>query len=449
MSSMTFEQLELDPILVRALTEMGYAKPTTIQSQVIPEAMSGRDILASAPTGTGKTAAFLLPICQHLLDFPRRQAGPARILILTPTRELAIQIGDDAKRILKHTPLRVEVITGGVHESQHLPALTKTTDIVVATPGRLLQYIDEESFDCRDIEMLVLDEADRMLDMGFIQDVDRIAAEARWRRQTMLFSATLEGKGLTSFAADLLKAPVELSAEPPRSERKKINQWVHMADNPEHKFALLTHLLRQPEVTRSIIFVKTRDRLMELASRLQQEGLHNAWLRGEMEQEKRIEALGRFRIGRVNILVATDVASRGIDLPQVSHVINYDLPRTADVYVHRIGRTGRAGEKGTAISLVEAHDMPLLVKIEKYTEEPLKRRFIEGLRPMHKEAKVSSRKKKDADRKSKKKTEPVKKEKVRARDTKAKGKPKWAIAKADAGAKANSGKAKKDKPKAE
>ncbi|WP_417616508.1 ATP-dependent RNA helicase SrmB [Oceanisphaera sp.] len=432
MSSMTFEQLELDPILVRALTDMGYAKPTTIQSQVIPEAMSGRDIMASAPTGTGKTAAFLVPICQHLLDFPRRQAGPARILILTPTRELAMQIGNDAIAIAKGTKLRVEVITGGVHESQHLPALTKTTDIVVATPGRLLQYIEEESFDCRDIEMLVLDEADRMLDMGFIKEVDRIAAEARWRRQTMLFSATLEGHGLMKFAADLLKDPVEVSAEPPRSERKKINQWVHMADNPEHKFALLVSLLRQPEVTRSIIFVKTRERLMELASRLQQEGLHNAWLRGEMEQEKRNEALGRFRIGRVNILVATDVASRGIDLPQVSHVINYDMPRTADVYVHRIGRTGRAGQKGTAISLVEAHDMPLLVKVEKYTEEPLKRRFIEGLRPQHKEARVTTRKKKDGERKSKKKLAPVKKEKVRLRDTKSKGKPKWATGKAEA-----------------
>ncbi|WP_319783276.1 ATP-dependent RNA helicase SrmB [Oceanisphaera sp. IT1-181] len=424
MSSMTFEQLELDSVLVRALADMGYAKPTTIQSQVIPEAMSGRDIMASAPTGTGKTAAFLLPICQHLLDFPRRNAGPTRVLILTPTRELAIQIGEDAKKIVKHTNLRVEVITGGVHESQHLPALTKTTDIVVATPGRLLQYIDRESFDSRDIEMLILDEADRMLDMGFIKDVDRIAAEARWRRQTMLFSATLEGRGLMSFAADLLKDPVQLAAEPPRSERKKINQWVHLADNPEHKFALLVHLLRQPDVTRSIVFVKTRDRLMELASRLQQEGLHNAWLRGEMDQDKRIEALARFRIGRVNILVATDVASRGIDLPEVSHVINYDMPRTADVYVHRIGRTGRAGQKGTAISLVEAHDMPLLVKVEKYTEEALKRRIIEELRPKHKEAKVNSRKRKDT--KGKKLDEPVKKEKVRLRDTKAKGKPKWA-----------------------
>lgn len=423
MSSMTFEQLELDPILVRALARMGYARPTTIQSQVIPEAMSGRDIMASAPTGTGKTASFLLPACQHLLDFPRRQAGPARVLVLTPTRELAKQIADDAKALLKDTGLRVETITGGVHADKHLPALTKTTDIVVATPGRLLQYIDEESFDSRDIEMLILDEADRMLDMGFIQDVDRIAAEARWRRQTMLFSATLEGRGLMKFAADILKEPVELSAEPPRSERKKINQWLHLADNPEHKFALLLHLLRQPDATRSIVFVKTRERLMELASRLQQEGLDNAWLRGEMDQDKRFEALRRFRNGKVNILVATDVAARGIDLPEVSHVINYDMPRTADVYVHRIGRTGRAGRKGTAISLVEAHDMAMVVKVERYTDQKLKRRIIDELRPKHKEAAVTVRKKKEADGKGKKAVQP--KKKTRLRDKKAKGQPRW------------------------
>ncbi|WP_107850792.1 ATP-dependent RNA helicase SrmB [Oceanimonas marisflavi] len=423
MSSMTFEQLELDPILVRALARMGYARPTTIQSQVIPEAMSGRDIMASAPTGTGKTAAFLLPACQHLLDFPRRQAGPARVLVLTPTRELAKQIADDAKALLKDTGLRVETITGGVNAEKHLPALTKTTDIVVATPGRLLQYIDEESFDSRDIEMLILDEADRMLDMGFIQDVDRIAAEARWRRQTMLFSATLEGRGLMKFAADILKEPVELSAEPPRSERKKINQWLHLADDAEHKFALLLHLLRQPDVTRSIVFVKTRDRLMELASRLQQEGLDNAWLRGEMDQDKRFEALRRFRNGKVNILVATDVAARGIDLPEVSHVINYDMPRTADVYVHRIGRTGRAGRKGIAISLVEAHDMDMVAKVERYTDQRLKRRIIDELRPKHKEAAVTVRKKKESDGKGKKATQP--KKKSRLRDQKAKGQPRW------------------------
>ncbi|PSJ36772.1 ATP-dependent RNA helicase SrmB [Zobellella taiwanensis] len=423
MSSMTFEQLELDPILVRALARMGYARPTTIQSQVIPEAMSGRDIMASAPTGTGKTAAFLLPACQHLLDFPRRQAGPARVLILTPTRELAKQVADDAKALLKETGLRVETITGGIDAEKHLPALTKTTDIVVATPGRLLQYIEEESFDSRDIEMLILDEADRMLDMGFIGDVDRIAAEARWRRQTMLFSATLEGRGLMKFAADILKEPVELSAEPPRSERKKINQWLHLADNPEHKFALLVHLLRQPDVTRSIVFVKTRERLMELASRLQQEGLDNAWLRGEMDQDKRFEALRRFRNGKVNILVATDVAARGIDLPEVSHVINFDMPRTADVYVHRIGRTGRAGRKGTAISLVEAHDMPMVVKVERYTDQKLKRRVIDELRPRHKEAAVTSRKKKETDSRSAKAEAPKKKK--RLRDQKAKGQPRW------------------------
>jgi ATP-dependent RNA helicase SrmB len=420
---MTFEQLELDPILVRALARMGYARPTTIQSQVIPEAMSGRDIMASAPTGTGKTAAFLLPACQHLLDFPRRQAGPARVLILTPTRELAKQVADDAKALLKETGLRVETITGGIDAEKHLPALTKTTDIVVATPGRLLQYIEEESFDSRDIEMLILDEADRMLDMGFIGDVDRIAAEARWRRQTMLFSATLEGRGLMKFAADILKEPVELSAEPPRSERKKINQWLHLADNPEHKFALLVHLLRQPDVTRSIVFVKTRERLMELASRLQQEGLDNAWLRGEMDQDKRFEALRRFRNGKVNILVATDVAARGIDLPEVSHVINFDMPRTADVYVHRIGRTGRAGRKGTAISLVEAHDMPMVVKVERYTDQKLKRRVIDELRPRHKEAAVTSRKKKETDSRSAKAEAPKKKK--RLRDQKAKGQPRW------------------------
>ncbi|GAA3546328.1 ATP-dependent RNA helicase SrmB [Zobellella aerophila] len=435
MSSLTFEQLELDPILVRALTRMGYAKPTTIQSQVIPEAMSGRDIMASAPTGTGKTAAFLLPACQHLLDFPRRQAGPARVLVLTPTRELAKQIGDDAKAMLQDTQLRVEVITGGVKADAHLPALTKTTDIVVATPGRLLQYIEEESFDSRDIELLILDEADRMLDMGFINDVDRIAAEARWRRQTMLFSATLEGKGLMSFANELLKEAVKITAEPPRSERKKITQWLHLADNPEHKFALLKHLLTHEEVTRSIVFVKTRDRLTELSSRLQQEGLDCAWLRGEMEQEKRFEALRRFSNGKVNILVATDVAARGIDLPEVSHVINFDMPRTADVYIHRIGRTGRAGRKGTAISLVEAHDMPIVVKVERYTEQRLKRRVIDELRPKHKEASVAPRKKKEQGGKKMTDKSPEKK-KVRLKDRKAKGKPKWATGKPSAATKA-------------
>ena len=434
---MSFDALDLDPSLLRAVAEQGFTRPTTIQQQVIPVAMDGRDILASAPTGTGKTAAFLLPTMQHLLDFPRRRAGSARVLILAPTRELALQITEHARALAVHTHLIIETIIGGVEHDKQLPALTETTDIIVATPGRLMEYIEAESFDSRAIEILILDEADRMLDMGFIGEVDRIVAEARWRRQTMLFSATLEGTGLVKFANEVLKDPVELNAESPRSERRKIQQLMYLADSPEHKFALLCHLLRSDEVKRSILFVKTRERLAELSAQLQASGIDCAWIRGEMEQEKRVEAIRRFRNEEVNVLVATDVAARGIDLPDVSHVINVDLPRTADVYVHRIGRTGRAGKRGTAISLIEAHDMAMLSRIERYTGEELRRRVIEALKPQHKTAKVTGKKKPDLTKEKRKEQdkrkaaeaeEPRKKE--RLRDKKNKGKPDWAKKKA-------------------
>ncbi len=421
---MSFESLELDPVLLRAVEELGFNRPTTIQSQVIPVAMEGRDVMASAPTGTGKTAAFLLPILQHMLDFPRRKPGPARALILTPTRELALQIEEQAKALAAHTYLKVASIIGGVSEEEHLPALEKTIDIVIATPGRLMQYIEDERFDSREIEVLVLDEADRMLDMGFIGDVDRIAAEARWRKQTMLFSATLEGNGLEKFAEDLLKDPARMEAEPPRSERKKIQQLVYFADTLEHKFNLLKHLLQKEDVQKSIVFVKTRERLHELVGWLNSSGIDCAWLRGEMEQEKRVEALHRFRSGQVEILVATDVAARGIDLPNVSHVINYDMPRSADVYVHRIGRTGRAGKKGCAINLIEAHDVGMMERVERYTGDKMMRRVIDELRPQNKVSKSSTKKK---DKKDDKKAEVKKpKTKVRQRVTKNKGKPDWA-----------------------
>ncbi len=421
---MSFESLELDPVLLQAVEELGFKRPTTIQSQVIPVAMEGRDVMASAPTGTGKTAAFLLPILQHMLDFPRRKPGPARALILTPTRELALQIEEQAKALAAHTYLKVASIIGGVSEEAHLPALEKTIDIVIATPGRLMQYIEDERFDSREIEVLVLDEADRMLDMGFIGDVDRIAAEARWRKQTMLFSATLEGNGLEKFAAELLSDPAQLTAEPPRSERKKIQQLVYFADTVEHKFNLLKHMLKDADVQKSIIFVKTRERLHELVGWLNSSGIDCAWLRGEMEQEKRLEALHRFRSGQVNILVATDVAARGIDLPNVSHVINYDMPRSAAVYVHRIGRTGRAGKKGCAINIIEAHDVGMMERVERYTGDKMYRRVIDELRPQHKISKTSVKKK---DKKDEKKTEDKKpKEKVRHRVSKNKGKPDWA-----------------------
>ena len=256
----TFADLELDPQLLLAIDEMGFERPTAIQEGVIPHGMDGRDILASAPTGTGKTAAFVLPLLQHLIDFPRQKLRPARALILTPTRELAIQIAEQAKALAKHTDLKILTITGGISYQEHAEFLGKTQDIVVATPGRLMEYVEAERFDCRAIECLVLDEADRMLDMGFASTVDKLSHECRWRKQSMLFSATLEGKGIRGFKEGLLQDPVEINAEPPRRERKKITQWYYRCDDMKHKHALLLSILKE-QAERTIIFVKTRERL--------------------------------------------------------------------------------------------------------------------------------------------------------------------------------------------
>ncbi len=340
----TFADLDLSPNLLRALEEIDYQRPTQVQAMTIPEALEGKDILASAPTGTGKSAAFLLPALQHLDDFPRREPGPARILILTPTRELAIQVADEARQLAKYTRHKVFTITGGISYQDHADILATTQDIVVATPGRLMEYIEAERFDCRAIETLILDEADRMLDMGFGPVVDRLSKECRWRKQTFLFSATLEGRGVEGFTADLLNEPAEINAEPSRRERKKITQWYHRADNMAHKIDLLKSILKE-QAERSIVFVKTRERLAELRGHLETAKIPCAWIQGEMAQESRNNAIARFRDGTVNVLIATDVAARGIDLPDVSHVINFDMPRTADVYLHRIGRTARAGKK--------------------------------------------------------------------------------------------------------
>ncbi|GAC15698.1 ATP-dependent RNA helicase SrmB [Aliiglaciecola lipolytica] len=395
-----FEELELDEKLCQAVAEMGYSTPTSIQSLVIPPAMEGQDILANAPTGTGKTAAFLLPACQFLLDFPRQHPGSCRILILTPTRELALQVYEQALQITKHTDLVCGVITGGINYGTDRETLEKNLDILVATPGRLFEHIEKESFDCRDIESLVLDEADRMLDMGFSAIVNQIAAEARWRKQSMLFSATLEGAGIARFAKDLLTNPVLLEANPSRKEHAKILQWIHLADDPAHKYNLLKSILSN-QIQSAVVFVKTRDRLNQLKQMLERDGFSISWLQGEMPQDKRNSALQRFKDGEINILLATDVASRGIDVDNISHVINYDLPRSADIYVHRIGRTGRAGKKGTAISLAEAHEMGIIAKIERYTKQRLKRRVIEDLRPKNKEAKPPVKKKKPKSEKKK------------------------------------------------
>lgn len=388
-----FEQLDLDDSLCRATIELGYKSPTSIQKLAIPAAMDGKDILASAPTGTGKTAAFLLPACQFLLDFPRREPGACRILILTPTRELALQVFAQAQQLAQFTNLICGVITGGINYGTDNQTLETNLDILVATPGRLFEHIQQERFDCREIECLILDEADRMLDMGFSGIVNQIAAEARWRKQSMLFSATLEGRGIQDFAHNILNDPVEVTANPSRKEAGKIHQWVHLADNVAHKYQLLKHILSQ-QADVSIVFVKTRERLAQLKDKLTSDGFDLCWLQGEMPQDRRNAALASFREGSNKILLATDVAARGIDVDNISHVINYDMPRSADVYVHRIGRTGRAGKRGTAISLVEAHDMAILAKIERYSQQRLKRRVIDGLKPQHKEAKVPLKKKK-------------------------------------------------------
>ncbi len=395
-----FSELELDSELLQAIEEIGYERPTVVQAQAIPHALDGRDVLASAPTGTGKTAAFLLPMLQHLQDFPRKKPGPARVLVLTPTRELAIQVADQARALAKFTNQKIFTITGGISYDEHAELLGKTQDIVVATPGRLMEYIESERFDCRAIECLILDEADRMLDMGFAKVVERINKECRWRRQSLLFSATLEGKGVREFSRTILTEPEEVNAEPPRRERKKIHQYYHRCDHMEHKLALLENILKT-QAERTILFVKTRERLATLRDQLATMQIPCCWIQGEMAQVARNNAIARFRDGTVNVLIATDVAARGIDLPDVSHVINFDMPRTADIYLHRIGRTARAGKKGTAISLVEAHDQTMMERVSRYMKEDVPERFIEGMRPQHKKpVTVKKKKKKDSKKKS-------------------------------------------------
>ncbi|PVX32420.1 ATP-dependent RNA helicase SrmB [Pasteurella langaaensis DSM 22999] len=430
MSQPTFDDFDLAPELLKALAKKGYDRPTAIQQQAIPAAMEQQDVLGSAPTGTGKTAAFLLPAIQHLLDYPRRKPGAPRILVLTPTRELAMQVAEQAEEFAQFTKLSIATITGGVAYQNHGEIFNKNQDMVVATPGRLLQYIKEENFDCRSVEILIFDEADRMLQMGFGQDAEKISVETRWRQQTMLFSATLEGELLTDFANRILENPVKIDAEPSRRERKKINQWYYHADSVEHKTKLLARFIVDEQISKGIVFVRRREDVRELSETLRKRGIRSTYLEGEMAQTQRNNAIDKLKNGIVTVLVATDVAARGIDIEDVSHVMNFDLPYSADTYLHRIGRTARAGKKGTAVSFVEGHDYRLLGKIKRYTEELLKPRVIEGLEPRTSppkdgEVKTISKKAK-ARRKEKlaekKKAEQKKKTKLRHKDTKNIGK---------------------------
>ena len=377
-----FADLELDDELCRAVAEMGFTQATSIQQLVIPDAMEGHDILACAPTGTGKTAAFLLPVCQYLLDNPKRTEGSTRALVLVPTRELANQVAEQARAIMKYTDLSCGVITGGINYGTDREVLESRPDVLIATPGRLFEHIEKETCDCRDIESLVLDEADRMLDMGFSSIVHQIAGEARWRKQSMLFSATLSSRGVRIFAEELLSEPKEFNATPSRKEKAKTQQWYHLCDDIAHKSALLEYHLSH-SIESCIVFIKTRERLHILKDKLMNQ-YPLVYLQGDMPQDRRNAALAKFKSGEAKIMLCTDVAARGIDVANVSHVINYDMPRGADIYLHRIGRTGRAGAKGTAISLIEAHDFVWVGKVERYTQESFKARVIEGLKPKHK-----------------------------------------------------------------
>lgn len=381
MTISTFDELDLDPRLLKAVEAQGFSRPTTIQQNTIPAAMDGADILGSAPTGTGKTVAFLLPALQHLLDYPRRKPGAPRVLVLTPTRELAMQVAEQAKALARFTELKISTITGGVSYDEHGEIFNENQDVVIATPGRLLQYIEQENFDCRAVEVLIFDEADRMLQMGFGQDAERISAETRWRRYTWLFSATLEGEALQSFSERILENPVAVNAEPSRRERKKIHQWYYHSDSVDHKIKQVARFIQTENVQRGIIFVRKREMAQPLSDTLRKRGIRSTFLEGGMAQAQRNKAIDLLKSGAVTVLVATDVAARGIDIDDISHVMNFDLPYSADVYTHRIGRTARAGKKGTAVSFVEGHDYKLLGKIKRYTGELLKPRILEGLAP--------------------------------------------------------------------
>ena len=363
MTVTTFSELELDESLLEALQDKGFTRPTAIQAAAIPPALDGRDVLGSAPTGTGKTAAYLLPALQHLLDFPRKKSGPPRILILTPTRELAMQVADHARELAKHTHLDIATITGGVAYMNHAEVFSENQDIVVATTGRLLQYIKEENFDCRAVETLILDEADRMLDMGFIHDIKRILKLLPARRQTLFFSATMPPE-IETLANSMLTKPEKVEVTPASSTVDIISQQVYFVEKKEKK-DLLIHLLKDTSIESVLIFTRTKYGADKLARVLTKAGIGAEAIHGNKTQNARQRALTNFKNHTLRALIATDIAARGIDVDQLSHVINYELPNVQETYVHRIGRTGRAGHEGVAISFCESEELPYLKDIQK------------------------------------------------------------------------------------
>ncbi|HEY9199403.1 MAG TPA: DEAD/DEAH box helicase, partial [Gammaproteobacteria bacterium] len=381
---MSFEQLNLNAQLLRAIEASGFTVPTDIQRAAIPVVLAGRDLMASAQTGTGKTAAFVLPALEKLLTPATVPGRGPRVLILTPTRELATQVNENIRQFGKFCRFTNGSVVGGMPYPPQMKLLQQPLDLLVATPGRLMDHMERGRVDFSRLEILVLDEADRMLDMGFVDAVRDIAAATPATRQTLLFSATLEGRVMT-IAKALLKDPARIQLAANNEQHASIEQRVHQADNVGHKHRLLAHYLGHASLSQAVIFTATKRGADELAKQLAAQGHASAALHGDMNQGARRRTVEQMRRGQFRLLIATDVAARGLDIKGLSHVINFDLPMVAEDYIHRIGRTGRGGATGTAVSLVGPDDWRKLGGIERLTGRRLERAVIDGLEPSRSE----------------------------------------------------------------
>jgi ATP-dependent RNA helicase RhlE len=370
---MSFDSLGLMPELVRAVVERGYTEPTPVQARAIPEILAGRDMLAGAQTGTGKTAGFTLPLLQRLHATARNGVAP-RALVLTPTRELTAQVAESVRSYGKYLSLRSTVVFGGVSINPQIDALRRGTDILIATPGRLLDHAQQRTVDLSQVEILVLDEADRMLDMGFINDIRRIIRLLPAKRQNLMFSATYSDD-IRKLTQSVLKNPVEVEVARRNVAVESVSQLAHLVAKDD-KRALLSHLIRANDWQQVLIFTRTKHGANRLTKQLQDDSISAAAIHGNKSQSARVAALSGFKTGKVRALVATEVAARGLDIKELPFVVNYELPNVPEDYVHRIGRTGRAGATGTAISLVASDESGLLKDIERLTGKPIRREAL-------------------------------------------------------------------------
>ena len=374
-----FNDLGLSAAILKAVAEQGYTTPSPIQAQAIPAVIEGNDIMAAAQTGTGKTAGFTLPILQRLSEGQRARANQARALVLTPTRELAAQVADNVAKYSKHLHLSSNVVFGGVKINPQMMKLRKGTDILIATPGRLLDLYNQNAISFKQLEVLVLDEADRMLDMGFIRDIKKILALLPKQRQNLLFSATFSDE-IRSLAKGLVHNPVEISVTPRNAAAKTVEQWVYPVDK-SRKAKLLIQLIKNNNWQQTLVFTKTKHGANRLTRQLEDSGISAAAIHGNKSQGARTRALANFKEGETQVLVATDIAARGIDIDQLPHVVNFELPHVSEDYVHRIGRTGRAGAEGEAVSLVCADEFKLLADIERLIQKLIPRQTLGGFEP--------------------------------------------------------------------